>query len=97
MTLTCLTHLLISQIDRLFAIPHGLRTAFSKAPAFLSRRSLENRAIDLLELSSDQVGDRATEFLEGIVRTILGNGKRSSVPPRKAVIAARDERSIPQS
>jgi len=47
-----------------------------------------------VEFSSDLAGDRTTEILEGIVRPILVYGKCSSVPPRKAVIAGREERSI---
>ena len=40
------------------------------------------------------MGDRTTEFREGIVRLSGGNGDRSSVPAQKAVIAGREERSI---
>jgi hypothetical protein len=47
-----------------------------------------------VEFSSHQAGNRPTEFREGSVRPISGNGKRSSVPARKAVIAGREERSI---
>jgi hypothetical protein len=60
-------------------------------------RELSNgliRATDLVELSFYEAADGATEFREGIVRLIGGNRDRPSVPPRKAVIAGRDERSI---
>ena len=58
--------------------------------AALVFRLFENPATDLLELSPDQAADRTTEFREGIVPLVAGNGKRSSVPPRKAVVATRD-------
>ena len=52
------------------------------------------RSTLLVEFSSDQAPNRTTEFIEGIVPLIGPNGDRSSVPPREAVIAGRDNRSI---
>jgi hypothetical protein len=48
----------------------------------------------LVELSSDKAANCTTEFREGIVRLVAGNGDRSSIRPRKAVIAGREGRSI---